>query len=66
MIYNINMVKIIIDKIIGKHTKSTGGDFFDLSSKKQGKIIERAAKMANREQKNLVDKYDKIHSQSRA
>ena len=47
---------------MGKHAKNTGSDFFDLSSKKQGKIIERAAKMANKEQKSLVDKYDKIYS----
>ena len=66
MIYNIDMVKILINRIMGKYTKTTGGDFFDLSSKKQGEIIERAAKKANREQKDLVEKYDKMHSQSRA
>ena len=45
--------------------KKDAPSFFDYSAEEKKKIIQKAAKEANKMQKELVDKYDKLYPEEK-
>ena len=53
-------------KLPFKKKKVTTKNFFDFPAKEQKKIIIKAAQEAEREQKELVDKFNRLYSSQKA
>ena len=49
-------------KLFTVHNKTRGKSYFDLSAKEKKKIIKKAAEDANKMQRDLLKKYDKLAS----
>lgn len=49
-------------KLIKKEKKAEGKSYFDLSAKEKKKIIKKAAEDANKMQRDLIRKYEKLAS----
>lgn len=49
-------------KLFKKEKKAEGKSYFDLSSKERREIINKAAEDANKMQRELIKKYDKLAS----
>lgn len=47
-------------KFFRKEKKAEGKSYFDLSSREKKEIIKKAAEDANKTQRDLLDKYDKL------